>query len=144
MEITCKDLQRFWNKVRKSNNCWIWVATKNKEGYGKFWFNKKHLKAHRFAYEMFIGLIPKDLTIDHLCRNPSCVNPEHLESVTLKENILRGKGVGVINSKKTHCIHGHEFTEENTYIYSNGDRKCRTCRAIGLSNYRRRRKNNGR
>ena len=87
--------------------------------------------AHRWSYEYFVGSIPKDLTIDHLCRNTLCVNPKHLDPVTRKENILRGEGFAARNARKTHCIYGHEFTKLNTYLQrENGGvwRKCRKCR----------------
>lgn len=134
MEPTCKDLQRFWNNVEKSNNCWIWTASLNNYGYGEFRFNKKLVLAHRFSYEISKGFIPKDLTIDHLCRNRVCVNPEHLECVSMKVNILRGIGIAAVNARKTHCKRGHEFTKENTYIIKTG-RECRICRALCVSNY---------
>jgi len=129
MEITCKDLQRFWNKVKKSNNCWLWIASVNYKGYGEFRFKKKLVKAHRFSYEISKGFIPKDMTIDHLCRNRACVNPEHLECVPMKENVLRGISFSAINSRKTHCKRGHEFTKENTIIRKLG-RECRICKKM--------------
>jgi hypothetical protein len=77
---------------------------------------------------MFMGEIPDGLVIDHLCRNRKCVNPFHLEAVTLKENILRGAGTGAEFARRTHCNKGHEFSEENTIIRSDGGRRCKTCR----------------
>jgi len=127
-EITPKDMQRFWPKVKKTNNCWLWTATKTQGGYGKFYFRQEMGLAHRFSYEIFKGDIPKKLTIDHLCKNTLCVNPEHLEAITQKENVKRGL-TGKIkhyNSKKTHCSKGHPFSGYNLIIYRNY-RKCRTC-----------------
>lgn len=134
-EITCKDLKRFWNKVKKLNNCWEWTASLNKYGYGTFYYNKKIIKAHRFSYEISKGLIPKRLELDHLCRNPKCVNPDHLEAVTHKENTLRGNCFSAINAKKTHCPQGHKYNLENTHISKKGERRCKTCRKRIFNNH---------
>lgn len=118
--------------------CWIWKAFLDKDGYGGFQAKGKAVRAHRFSYEFYIGPIPNNLTIDHLCKNPSCVRPDHLEPVTNRENIMRGEGVAAKNSKKTHCKHGHEFSLENTHINTSGKRYCRMCaklRARKIINY---------
>lgn len=122
-------LTRFLDKVEVSENgCWNWIAGKSYDNYGKFWSNGRSIMAHRFVYEYWNGSIDSTLSIDHLCRNPSCVNPIHLEQVTIKENIHRGFGLAGINSRKTHCIHGHNFTPENTFYTVVGKRKCRICK----------------
>jgi hypothetical protein len=71
---------------------------------------------------LHVGPIPEGLTIDHLCKNPGCVRPDHLEAVTMRENIRRGSW-----ASRTHCINGHEYTEENTYRMPSGYRDCRRC-----------------
>lgn len=109
----------------KEMNCWLWLGGLDKDGYGHFKVNKKTIQAHRFSYEHHKGPIPDGLVIDHLCRNPSCVNPEHLEAVTHKENLNRGIHR---NSIKTHCKNNHKFTPENTHVDKNGWRYCRECR----------------
>lgn len=81
--------QRFWAKVDKSGDCWLWLASANRKGYGHIWLNGRYEQAHRYAYEIAVGPIPLGLQIDHLCRTPQCVNPQHLEPVTLEENSRR-------------------------------------------------------
>jgi aspartate carbamoyltransferase regulatory subunit len=105
----------------------MWTAYIHKGGYGHFFLNGKTVHAHRYAYELTVALIPDGLVPDHLCRNRGCVNPNHLEPVTRRENTLRGDTVASAESKQTHCIHNHEFTVENTYIAKSGKRQCRTC-----------------
>lgn len=114
---------RFWRfVVMGANNCWVWAGRPNAHGYGSIRANKKTLLAHRVSYEMNREVIPDGLTIDHLCFNRRCVNPDHLEPVTFGENARRGK------ARITHCPQGHEYTAENTRIRKDsGARACRTC-----------------
>lgn len=123
--------ERFWSKVEKSTSCWIWTATLTRLGYGHFRMGEKLRSAHRVAYELLVGPIPEGMTLDHLCRKPACVNPDHLEPVTQHENILRGKAPAAINARKTHCVRGHPLSGENLYIRPNGHRRCRACKNIG-------------
>jgi len=98
------------------SGCWNWTGAKTAKGYGRFHLGgNKH--AHRVSYEIYKGPIPNGLVLDHLCRNPNCVNPDHLEPVTLVENIQRGDQFGKgWKRNTTHCPQGHEYTDENTYI----------------------------
>ncbi len=118
---------RFWAKVDQSGDCWEWTAFRNQYGYGTYRLDGRQCMAHRVAYEMLVGPIPKGLEIDHLCRNRGCVNPAHMETVTGKVNTLRGVGITAVNAKKTHCPKGHEFTKENTRITPDRKRVCRQC-----------------
>jgi hypothetical protein len=122
-----------------SGECWIWKGGLTK-GYGHFWFAGKTTKAHRWFWEQASGPVPKGYHLDHLCKNPRCVNPAHLELVTVRENILRGIGPAALNAKATQCHNGHQFTPENTYIH-NGSRSCRKCRALAMRSYRSRMEN---
>ena len=130
--------ERFWSHVDKNgpNGCWNWIGSKQSAGYGQICLgsrsdNSRHyIYVHRFAYELLKGPIPENLTIDHICRNRACVNPEHLQEVTSKVNILRGNGHTAINALKTHCIHGHPVDLFNTQYRLNGRRRCIICQNI--------------
>lgn len=125
---------RVWRKVAKGGpgECWQWVGAKNHLGYGSIHIDRDtgRRMAHRVVYELIKGAIPEWSTdLDHLCRTPSCVNPDHLEPVTHRENMLRAPWTAIqFQAAKTHCPHGHEYTDENTYRKRNGARECRTCR----------------
>lgn len=121
---------RFWDFVTKTETCWLWTGRTDRDGYGAYCANYKDYRAHRYAYLNLVGPIPEGLVIDHLCRVRNCVNPSHMEPVTDAENTMRGQGQGAVNSKKTHCKYGHEYTEENTYRYNGGKwRNCRKCKS---------------
>lgn len=119
---------RFWSYVDRSGDCWVWTAAKSTGGYGRVYWQGRLLQAHRVAYELEREPIPEGLEIDHLCRNRACVNPQHMEPVTTRTNLLRGEGVAAMKARRTHCDHGHELTPENVYLW-HGARWCRTCRA---------------
>lgn len=131
-------LERFWASVEKTDTCWLWRGAisgsgyKRGRGYGRIFVgdgpHRREL-AHRWAYEQFVGPIPEGLTLDHLCRVPLCVRPDHLEPVPAEVNIARGRGVGVVNHCKNVCAHGHAFDEANTIRWGpNGRwRRCRAC-----------------
>jgi len=126
--------ERFWGKVSKGPGCWTWNASTDGNGYGMFQ-SLGMARAHRWAYEHIVGPIPDGLVLDHLCRNPGCVNPEHLEPVTNDENLSRGWGRRIKNGMANECINGHEYTELNTYIHPKGALVCRTCSAESRRRY---------
>jgi hypothetical protein len=114
------------------SGCWLWIGAVNKHGYGKFgdWVDGRTQShwAHRLSYELHIGAIPDGHVLDHLCRNTSCVNPDHLDPVPQRINVIRGE----IGQKmmRTHCDNGHEFTEANTaWIKGKHGRLWRRCKA---------------
>ena len=119
---------RLWAHVVIGPDCWEWTGCTVRGGYGIIGGERgrERVYVHRAAYELMKGPIPDGLYIDHLCRNPRCCNPAHLEPVTHRENTLRGVSPPAVNIKKTHCLRGHEFTEANTYRWK-GTRICRTC-----------------
>ncbi|WP_086565314.1 HNH endonuclease signature motif containing protein [Streptomyces africanus] len=103
--------------------CWIWTGSTNGK-YGRV--GKQY--AHRLAYESAKGPIPDGLQIDHLCRNTVCVNPDHLEAVTGRVNLLRSRGFAARQAAQTDCIHGHPLSGPNLYVDKRGRRHCRECR----------------
>lgn len=107
--------------------CVLWPGAKNTLGYGKVGRGGKTRKAHRVTYEIVRGPIPDSLTLDHLCRTPSCVNPWHLEAVTMAVNNARSDSTSGQNARKTHCCRGHLLSAENVYLTRHGHRRCRTC-----------------
>ena len=111
--------ERFWAKVDKTGDCWLWTAYVNYGGYGMFAVAGRPVRAHRWAWESLVGPIPDGLTIDHLCKVRRCVNPAHLEPVTLSENVRRGL-------TRDSCRKGHPFEDWNIQMKA-GRRRCKTC-----------------
>ena len=133
------DFDRFWQRVDKSGECWMWTGSRNTKGYGRFDSDGRHLMAHRVAYEMLVGPIPDGMQLDHLCRVPACVNPAHLEPVTSRENTMRGIGPSAQSAVKTHCSKGHPLSGDNLMERMGRGRlfrDCRTCRIAENRAYR--------
>lgn len=140
--------ERFWSKVRKGV-CWEWLGPFYETGYGYLYVPRqphqpqryRKVQAHRLAYELLVGPIPAGLVLDHLCRNPKCVNPEHLEPVTSAENVRRGVGMSVRNSRKQTCPRGHPYD----IVERDGTRRgCRQCKNRILREWRVKAKAEGR
>lgn len=111
-----------------NTGCYEWTQARSADGYGRWVVDGREWRAHRKAYELFVGPIPGDMEIDHLCKNRACCNPFHLEAVDRRTNMGRSDSPSTKNSRKTHCLRGHEFTPENTVMRKNGHRDCRVCR----------------
>lgn len=122
---------RFWAKVQRSEDCWIWIGCRNKFGYGLFWYGsgEGHHVAHRWSWREAHGPVPPGLELDHLCKNKSCVRPDHLEPVTRSENMRRATW-----KKNDFCRYGHPIVE-----LPHG-RECVTCRRARSALYTAKRK----
>jgi hypothetical protein len=118
--------------MRGPDECWPWLGKLTPDGYGVKFYRGKTCNAHVAVYKHFKGEYASYLVLDHKCRNRICVNPEHMEPVSNRENLLRGRGLAGTNARKTHCIRGHEFTTENTRTYR-GTRACKACKKISNS-----------
>lgn len=140
-------MKRFWDKVDQdgpvptdalatvSTPCWLWRASKDRDGYGGFGLEGKWLRAHRLAYELACGPIPDGMLIDHLCRRPSCVRPDHLDLVNNRENVLRGVSPGATAIRTDVCKYGHSDWYDRPPSTRNG-RNCRICQRESSRRYR--------
>jgi hypothetical protein len=129
---------RLWSRVRDDENgCWTWTGCTDPNGYGAIYWRGRTWKVHRVAWTLCRGEIPEGLTVDHLCRNRGCVNPNHFELVPLKVNQSRQISN---NSKKTRCPQGHPYDERNTRITAAGKRQCRICRRAQIKAQNKRRR----
>lgn len=130
---------RFLEKIKFSWSCWEWTGGQNGKGYGQFRTpTKSSAKAHRVAYEYFVGPIEDGMVLDHLCRNRCCVRPDHLEPVTSAENTRRGMSGKYDRShlRPVECIRGHAFEGENLIISKDGSYRCRECKNMRAREYR--------
>lgn len=127
--------------VDANTGCWQWLGSINGSGYAVVKLRGVQHNAHRLIYEIFMGHVPKELHVDHLCRNRGCVNPEHMDPVYPRVNIMRGEGPAAYNARKTHCKRGHPLSGENLVVDRiTGKRACRTCKRATTQRYHQRKK----
>lgn len=115
--------ERFLAKTNKTDGCWLWVGATGSNGYGQMQFGPRKQQAHRISYQLFVGPIPENLTLDHICRIRNCVNPYHVRPMTMIEN----SRIGNRFTARPKCHKGHAYTPENTKLYR-GYRVCRRCK----------------
>jgi hypothetical protein len=131
-------------RIDPIDECWIWTgASSGKYDYGCIGYKGKVVRTHRVSYELFFGTIPNGTEIDHKCRVHRCWNPQHLEAVVHRENVLRGdrfKIDGHQRNAKATCSHGHPWTAENIAIRSDGIRKCMLCEHVNYARKEQRRR----
>lgn len=134
---------RIMARVEKTEGgCWKWKGASNPLGYGKIGVrmpSPKTYATHVFVYRHIVGSVPDGMELDHTCRNPGCCNPDHLEPVTHKENVLRGNCVASAVRRTGQCKRGHEMSNENVYVFPDGRRQCRECRKVARESSRARR-----
>lgn len=128
--MNARTTAKFFARLERVGDCWEWTGVLSDNGYSRFYMNGSMHYGHRVSFEHFTGPIPDGLEIDHLCRNRKCVNPDHLDAVTRRVNLLRSPIFrGNVQANATHCPSGHPYDEENTYrIPGRSHRLCRTCR----------------
>lgn len=125
--------------VLQEYGCLEWPGYLDEDGYGKVKINGRDWRVHRLIWEYYNGAIPAELQIDHICKNRKCSKLEHLQLLTVTENVLRSECPGAKNAKKTHCLRGHPLSGENLYISpGRKGRHCRICKDEATRRYQER------
>ena len=125
-EIKENRIRRFHRRIQKDpeSGCWNWTGYTTGNGYGQAHYGGGLTTAHRAYWLCAVGDLPDDLDLDHLCRNRTCVNPDHLEPVTRSENLERGY-------EARGCKNGHPYTEDGFSVVTRSDgrtfRRCKAC-----------------
>jgi hypothetical protein len=124
-------LERLFSRtIRGPGGCWLWTGGKS-DGYAMLRVQGRMVRLHRTVYEQLVGPVPSGLEIDHLCRVRCCLNPEHMEPVAKRVNILRGEGACAVHARKVTCVRGHPLSGENLEIEGGKFRRCKQCRRDG-------------
>ena len=144
--MVCTMNTQLESKIEKSpGGCWLWLAYRDRHGYGKVNYGGRPPQgrvhfAHRLIYQLERGPIPEGKVLDHVCKNPGCVNPDHLEIVTQGENVRRGWE----GRKPNACRRGHPLSGDNLRVNGRtGVRVCRACHRIREADRRRRGEHGG-
>ena len=127
---TVQERLAHWSIPEPNSGCLLWVGAENSNGYGVITVNGTNRYVHRLSYEFAKGSIPNGLQLDHLCRVRCCLNPNHLEPVSCRENLLRGDTLPAREAAQTHCLNGHPLSGDNLYREPNGRRYCKICRRL--------------
>lgn len=142
-------------RIDPLTGCWNWTKATDRDGYGSIKIKKKTCRVSRVAYQLYVGQIPDNLLVLHICDNRRCFNPNHLELGDEGKNRRDAFKRGRITAddlkhwfkkrsekhRKTHCNRGHEFSPENTRVKKNGSRSCRKCDKLWRLNKRKEPKN---
>lgn len=135
-------MRRILDQLVSEGDCLVFKGTTLPNGYTQIYGPDKYYRTHRLVYQECVGPLHDDLVIDHICRNRACVKPSHLRQITNEENVMIGEGPAAKNARKTHCDSGHEFTNQNTYFYTDAGRPgktfrgCKACRRKSLKKWR--------
>ena len=125
--------ERFWAKVDKTGECWVWTAAKAGGGYGYIGVGGKVVRAHRLSYEWANGPIPDGIFVCHRCDNRACVRPDHLllgdHAANMRDMASKGRNYKPFKSR---CRHGHDYTPDNTIYNIRGHKLCRACRGANV------------
>lgn len=140
--------QLFWSKVSKTDRCWVWRGFLSEGGYGYFSFRAKSYLVHRFSWELANGVaVPSGQQVCHVCDNPKCVRPDHLQLGTARDNQAdrrRKETTRLRDADKAYfrrvkddeCWRGHPLDEKNTYVDRKGTKICRTCKRLNQRNFK--------
>lgn len=128
LQLNSRQTKNLYSKIEVTGFCWLWKGYLNSRGYGQFRVGNRMLRAHRVVYEHLVGIQPPELVANHLCYVRNCVNPDHLEFITQRENVLYSHSPVRKNFDKTHCKRGHPLSGDNLYIRPCGSRVCRECK----------------